>query len=66
MTLLVHPFAHHVNFVVIHHDANAQKKGKHEFVFLKQAAAYIAVQAEGEKFIDVGDSFFHCVCMKQK
>lgn len=50
------PVAHHINFVLIHHDASAQEEGKHEFVLLKQAAAHVAVQAEGEKFIDVDDS----------
>lgn len=58
-------FAHHVNFVLIHHDASAKEKGKHEFVLLKQAAAHIAVQAEGEKFIDVDDSLLHRVCKKR-
>ena len=27
--------SHHINFVLIHHDASAQEKGKHEFVLLK-------------------------------
>lgn len=61
---MAEPITHHVNSVVVHHDTSAQKKGKHEFVFLKQAAAYIAVQAEGEKFVDVPDSLFHCICVK--
>lgn len=56
------PVSHHINFVLIHHDASAEEKGEHEFVLLKQAAAHIAVQAEGEKCIDVGDSLLHCVC----
>lgn len=46
----------------MHHDASAQQEGEHEFVLLKQAAAHVAVQAEGEKFIDVDDSPLHCVC----
>lgn len=46
----------------MHHDASTQQEGEHEFVLLKQAAAHVAVQAEGEKFIDVGNSPLHCVC----
>lgn len=56
------PIAHHVNFVLIHHNTGAQQEGKHEFVLLKQAAAHIAVQVECEKFIDVGDSLLNYVC----
>lgn len=57
--------SYHVKLVLIHHDASTKKKGKREFVLLKQAAAHIAVQAEGEKFIDVGDSLLHYVCERQ-
>lgn len=35
-------------------------------MLLKQAAAHVAVQAEGEKFIDVGDSLLDCVCESKK
>lgn len=55
---------HHVNLFVVHHDASAQEKGKHQFVFLKQAATYVTIEAEGEIFIDVPDSLLHCVCVK--
>lgn len=53
---------HHINFVLIHHNASAQQEGKHELVLLKQAAAHVAVQAEGEKLNDVGDPLIHFVC----
>ena len=33
-------------------------------MLLKQTAAYIAVQAEGEKFIDFCDSLLQYVCKK--
>lgn len=64
MTDPLHAATHHVNLVVVHHDASTQKKGKHQFVFLKQAATYITIEAEGEIFIDVPDSLLHCVCVK--
>ena len=60
------PVTHHINFVLVHHDASAQQEGEHEFVLLEQAAAHVAVQAEGEELIDVVDSLLHRVCEKEK
>lgn len=56
--------SHHVNFVLIHHDASTKEKGKQELVLFKQTAAHITVQTEGEKFVDVGDSVLQRVCKK--
>lgn len=60
------PGAHHINFVLIHHNACAQQKGKHEFVLLEQAAAHIAVQTECEVFIDVAYSYLQVICETQE
>lgn len=52
---------YHVDFVFVHHDASAQQKGEHELVLLKQAAAHVAVEAEGEVLVDVFDPLLHRV-----
>lgn len=55
------PDIHHVDFVLVHHDASAQQEGEHELVLLKQAAAHVAVQAEGEVLVDVLNPLLHRV-----
>lgn len=49
-TYMVH---YHVDLVVVLQDADAEEEGKEKLVRLKERAADIAVQAEGEVLIDV-------------
>lgn len=44
---------HHVDNATMHLYAHTKQEGKKKLVFLKQAAAHIAIQAECEKVVDV-------------
>lgn len=45
--------AHHIDAPLIHQDPGADQEGKHELVLLKEAAAHVAVQTEGDVVVDV-------------
>lgn len=54
--------SYHVNLAVVHKDSGTQEEGKHELVFLKQAAADVTIQTESEEFINVCDTLLHRLC----
>ena len=53
--------SYHVNLAIILHDTGTKQEGKHKLMFLKQASTYIAIQTEGEVFIDVHNTLCHIV-----
>lgn len=52
---------HQVNLAFVHHDPDTHKKCKHQLVLLKEAAAHIAVEAEGEVLVDICYPLLQCV-----
>ena len=55
---------YHVNLVIIHENPHTDEEGEEQLVLLKQRAADIAVQAEGEVLVDVNNTLFKVLCEK--
>lgn len=50
---------YHINSSCMHLNAYTKQEGKQEFMFLKQTAAHIRIQAEGEVVVDVLYTFWN-------
>ena len=55
-------YMYHVNLALVHEDAHTEQEGEEQFVFLKEGAADVAVQAEGEVVVDGLDAFLQVIC----
>ena len=47
---------------MVHAYPDTEQEGKEQLVFLKEGAAHVAVEAEGEVFVDVFSTLGHVIC----
>ncbi len=57
---------HHIDPVLVHEDTDTEQKGEEQLVPLKQGAADIAVQTEGEVVIDAAYTLRQNICRKER